>query len=261
MTSATILLAAHGSGDTSASNAYVRMLTDRLNNDLTPTPVLCAFRRGRPSFAEAIAGVMGDRVIVIPIMTSEGYFSTRVLPAAIAECPRAASMRVTMTAPLGLHPAFVDITESLLAGAVAQFAPPITDTTFLVVGHGTPRHAESRSRTVEVAEAIAARRNDWDIRHAFIDEAPHVGGLVATLGTKHVVATPFLIGGGHHATIDIPEQLGALREGDVHAAPFANTAGAVMRICTEAVGMHASIPDLVREIALAELTESTTGAL
>ncbi|HPF40995.1 MAG TPA: ferrochelatase [Phycisphaerae bacterium] len=260
MTGATILLAAHGSGDDSASNAFVHALTARLSNDLAPTPVLCAFRKGRPSFAEAIASVTGDSVIVIPVMTSEGYFSTRVLPAAIAESPRAASLRVTMTAPLGLHPAFVEITESLLAGAVAQFAPPIANTTFLVVGHGTPRHADSRSRTVEVVEAIAARRDDWDIRPAFIDEPPYVRDVVATLASRHVIATPFLIGGGHHATIDIPEQLGALREDNVGAAPFANIAGGVMRICTEAVGMHTSIPDLAREIALAELTESKTGA-
>ncbi|MCB9858315.1 MAG: ferrochelatase [Phycisphaerales bacterium] len=261
MNDVTILLAAHGAGDASPSNDYIRRLVDSLKDTLGSAQITCAFRKGAPSFADALSAVETHRIIVIPIMTSEGYFSKRILPASLAESPQFANLDVRITPPLGMHDGLIDITASLFEESIVRWGLKAPNSTLIVVGHGTRQHARSRCRTADVAEAILAQRPDWDVRAAFIDESPFVNEVAASLRDRNIIAVPFLIGGGHHALIDIPDQLGICTSAMDDEPPFVTTIEGRLRICTQAVGMHAKIPSLVRDIAMAHLTNSTAGAM
>lgn len=260
MSDVTILLAAHGAGDASPSNAFVTRLAGALRDSLSDVEVVCAFRKGEPGFADALTRVKSPRAVVIPIMTSEGFFSTRVLPAALAMSTHIADLDITIAQPLGMHPRFIDFTESLFENAIDDHGLNPADATFVVVGHGTRQHARSQSRTVDVADAVAVRHADWDVRSAFLDEPPLLTDVAATLRERHVVAVPFLIGGGHHASIDIPEQLGIARASS-EVAPCVGRASGRLKICARPVGMHATVPSLILEIALAAISESRTGVI
>lgn len=261
MSAVTIILAAHGSGDGSDANLRVHRLANALTADADASVVLAAFRKGRPSFADALDAVTTPRVVVVPVMTSEGYFTNNVLPAALAESPRFSEFDVCITPPLGMHPRMVDIAGELMADAARRCKLTAAETTVIIVGHGTRQHAGSRSRTDDVAAALGKRNPDWRIAPAFLDESPCLAEIVATQNRRNLIAVPFLIGGGHHATVDIPKQLGIGVDAIAAGAPFVNDEGGTIRICTSAVGMHARIPSLVRDVARSAVAINSAGAI
>lgn len=259
MTDVTVILAAHGAGDASDSNTYVRSLAAALHLSSDVADIRCAFRKGSPSFADALTSARTANVLVVPIMTSEGYFSTKVLPAALAESPRWCGLTVEILPPVGMHPRIIDLTRELIVEAAIRFKLSLDSSTVILVGHGTTRHRRSRSRTEDVAAALGDRHPGWRLATAFLDESPRLSEIALPLDRRNVIAVPFLIGGGHHAMTDIPNQLGLdetkIEEGK---SPGGLVNGAI-RVCTRPLGMHREFPMLLRDIVTAALRKKATG--
>lgn len=260
MSGYTLLLAAHGAGDDSPSNAHVRQLAAALSGEMGAVEIRCAFRKGAPSFDSVLAEVRTERVVVVPLMTSAGYFSTKILPESLRASPFWSVLDISISPPLGMHPRMIDIAEERIAHAAAAHALNPTESAAIVVGHGTRRHARSRSRTVDVAAALAERNPDWHITSAFIDDAPSLPDVVGTIDRRHLIAVPFLFGGGHHALVDIPRHLGVCPESRLVGPPHTCRDNGYMRICTESVGADPRVPSLVRDLARSMLDTSIQGA-
>ncbi len=200
-----IVLAAHGAGDDSPANALVRSFAARLQTERPAGKgVHVAFNLGTPHFSEVLAMVAGRRVLIVPIMTSDGYFMARVLPQQLLQAQGAADKHIAATTPLGVRPEAAELLRSRIAEAVRQFDLPPRETAAVLVGHGTQRSRQSGAATRAFAEQLAAG-DLLQVLPAFIDEAVHIGDVEQQLTPEanHVVLAPHLIGGGTHARRDI----------------------------------------------------------
>jgi len=214
-----VLLAAHGAGTGSSANRRVVELARRLGERLPGTRVRAAFTLGSPSYGAAAAeprGQAGRALIVVPVFTSDGYFTRQRLPSAVGACELATSI----TQPVGTHPKVVAavVTSALarlrrLAGgaegpAGARRAEPIA---CLVIGHGTERAPRSGEATEALASslrrAVAHAEIDVDVATAFFDQEPRLERVAAGLGAARCLTVPFLVGGGRHAALDVAARL------------------------------------------------------
>lgn len=81
--------------------------------------------------------------------------------------------------------------------------------TLVLLAHGSrdPRHAATIGA---VAAAVRAHRPGLDVRTAYLDhDAPHIGAVVAGLGTRPAVVVPLLLGNAYHGRVDVPTALAA----------------------------------------------------
>jgi sirohydrochlorin cobaltochelatase len=225
-----VVLAAHGSRRDPTANKIVQRLADRVAATGYFDQVATAFNQGTPTFATVLDSIAADAFVVVPVMTSEGFFSQVFLPEQLAlnQCYERVTVRVTSA--LGTHARIVNLVEQQIA----------TDTTHvIIVGHGSERHVQSRRATDELAAKLSARLPRKSVRVAFLDESPCIEDVVSMIpdGSRAVVI-PFLIGGGHHATRDIPDGLGSISDGSI--------------ACGEAIGGHPELWRVVVDLARGE---------
>ncbi|HEY9014699.1 MAG TPA: uroporphyrinogen-III C-methyltransferase, partial [Gemmatimonadales bacterium] len=83
------------------------------------------------------------------------------------------------------------------------------DVTLALVGHGTRRHPESRTTTLQLAETLKRRRVTGDVIAGFLDDEPGIESLLERASRSNLVVVPFLIGGSTHVEEDIPRRLSA----------------------------------------------------
>jgi sirohydrochlorin cobaltochelatase len=262
-----LILAAHGAGDGSPANARLLDLGRQLADRGDFAEVVVAFQRGTPSYTAALDSLSAPAVTVVPVMSSDGYFRRCALPAALAQSDRAKTWHLRITPPLGLHPELPAAVLGLIEGACANFAVRSAEAAFIVVGHGTRRNTKSRESTQRLRDALASRLPHRQMTAAFLDEPPMVEDVVAELTGRDseqsesaeraspsrvhavpqdLVIVPFLLGGGHHATTDIPTRLGL-------APPQSN--GSAVQVDTGAYRVL-FVPPLLESARLVDLIAS-----
>jgi glutamyl-tRNA reductase len=204
-----VLLAAHGAGDDSIANRRVRQLARRLARRLPGTVVGVGFTLGAPSWDEAASRLQrasGGELVVVPVLTSAGYFGGRRLPAAVDRW----DSTTRITPPLGTHPRVVGgvVARTLERLREARGEGPVV---CLVVGHGTARAAAGGEATEAVAgalrQALTGAGLDVDVATAFLDQEPLLEQAVRKLVAARIVVVPFLVGGGPHLEHDLAARL------------------------------------------------------
>lgn len=149
-------------------------------------------------------------VYVVPNFISEGYFTQTVVPRELE-----LSGRITKRSdgqlwrycePVGNHPL---MTELLLKRArdVAPDAAP-TETSLLIVAHGTDLNENSAVAAKREAEKIRARGKYAAVLNVYMEELPLVSDWSKLTETANVVVVPFFISDGLHSYEDIPRLLG-----------------------------------------------------
>lgn len=158
-------------------------------------------------------------VYVVPNFISEGYFTRTVIPREL-ELKEGITERVTgqvwkYCEPVGNH---ASMTELLLRRA-NEVAPgvPASETSLLIVGHGTNLNDNSAVAAKREVEAIRARGKYAAVLNTYMEEAPFVAEWAKLTETQHVVVVPFFIADGLHSYEDIPVLLGIEKKGDVFA--------------------------------------------
>jgi sirohydrochlorin cobaltochelatase len=242
-------VAAHGAGDESAANAGTRRVAEVAARFAGADEWSAAFNRGTPTYAEVLDRLTADEVVVVPLLTSDGYFHNSVLPRELGRNRRFDAVTLTTTAPLGLHPALRDYCARQVRAAALQFAVPASDATLVVVGHGTTRDPRSAAATRALATALYQRLGWTAARAAFLDDAPRLEELPATLATRYAVILPFMLGGGEHAATDIPQRLGAAVPADA-CLPADVAVDGRRFVLLAPLGEHPVVPRLVGELAM-----------
>jgi hydroxymethylbilane synthase len=208
-----VVLAAHGAGDDSPANQQVRALAESVASAITRSHgspgedarVGVAFRLGTPTFHDAFAQTPTAPLRVVPLMTSDGYFSRDVLQGALAHArPHAPA---TLAPPIGLDPRVRDLlvrpARQRLTHTSAEHAA------VLVVAHGTTRSLSSASSAFALAGDVRAALPEVLVRTAFLDQSPSIEAVAARLTARSLLVVPFLIGGGSHALADVPQRVRA----------------------------------------------------
>jgi uroporphyrin-III C-methyltransferase len=203
-----LVLAAHGSRRDPAANALVRRLAEAVRARRLFDEVAVAFHQGEPRFDTVLDELSVDEVTVVPLLTSAGHYADVVLPEALARNRRFAEIRLRQTPPVGTHSGIAPLVARRVTEVLRNEGIQRHSASLAIVGHGTPRHRESRTSALQLADTLRRRRVAGEVLTAFIDDDPPVSALLETVALSHVVVVPFLIGGGTHVAQDIPRILG-----------------------------------------------------
>jgi sirohydrochlorin cobaltochelatase len=175
--------------------------------------VQCAFWKEEPSLRDArffFADDMIGEVFVVQNFISEGYFTQTVIPRELElEGPsttRANGQIWIYCEPVGNNPL---VTELLLARAreIAPNAEP-TETSLLIVAHGTELNDNSAVAAKREAERIRARGEFATVANAYMEEPPLIAEWDRLTNAPNVIVVPFFIADGLHSYEDIPKLLG-----------------------------------------------------
>lgn len=243
---AALVLAAHGSGAGPGAAAQVGRHVRRLQRLGGFDEVVAAFRHGTPGFDTVLDGLRSRRVVVVPFMTSDGYFASAVLPDALERNRRRGEVTLAFTRPVGTHPRIGAVVAAHLRALLARHGLAPASVTVLVVGHGTPRNGRSRLATQVLASRLEALAVARRVGAAFLDDAPSVEDAARQVPGGNLVVLPFLIGGGSHAVRDLPRRLAEARRGEPNAEQ-----GPIL--LDRPVGALAGLTNLAAELAGAAL--------
>ncbi len=203
-----IILAAHGAGDDSAVNKRLCEIAEVLARDADYAFAIAAFQLGTPSYTDAFARVENSHIIVVPVLTNDGYYRRVVLPRALLCAPRPKEQIVHIAQSIGTHPRFRSLAAASVQKLMATAGLFAHNTSVVVVGHGTKKHADSRLATQTLAKSLARQLDGLECYAAFLDAPPLLDDVPRLLTKSNVILLPHLIGGGYHANDDIQKRLG-----------------------------------------------------
>jgi sirohydrochlorin cobaltochelatase len=150
-----------------------------------------------------------DDVYVVPNFISEGYFTRTVIPRELElEGPitQLGSKCVKYCEPVGNH----QRVHELLLRRAAEVAPgvPPSETSLLIVGHGTNLNDNSALAAKREVERIRELGIYAEVLSTYMEEAPLIAEWDQYTTQPHVVVVPFFIADGLHSYQDIPVLLG-----------------------------------------------------
>src|SRR5467141_4097716 len=208
-----LLIVGHGSTVNPDSSAPTLAHAAEIRQRKVFADVGCAFWKEEPSLRDAIFlfdPEAAREVYVVPNFISEGYFTQTVIPRELELNERSTKRPNGQVwkycEPVGNHPL---VTELLLQRA-REIAPgvPETETSLLIVAHGTDLNENSAAAAKREAEKIRALGKYADVLNVYMEEVPLVAGWRKLTKSPNVVVVPFFISDGLHSYEDIPVLLG-----------------------------------------------------
>ena len=251
-----VVLAAHGSLAEETSNDSLFELAQQVAASQIFSTVTPAFLNGLPSTSTVMSGLPAGDLVVIPVMTSDGYYVQNILPTALAENSNFESFRIFVSPPLGLHPEIASLVADRVSVLMNLLQLDSAETTIIVVGHGTRRNLDSSKSTEQLAARVQEHLPTANIRVAFIDQEPAMLQVIGEITTPHMLVVPFLIARGPHATVDVPAAFG-LPTGPNIEFPLVDFVGNGLIVCDLPVGLYPEMAELCIELATDQLLSGT----
>ena len=255
-----LVLVAHGAVDTPRSNQPIVELASEIADTSQFQSVTPAFLNGSPRLTEVLEHLEqaerldeSNRVVVVPVMTSQGYYLKKI-PDLIQQNSNVAKFDLRMTTVAGMHPAMSSIMCCRLQKQLDRLGAerPVT---VIVVGHGTRKNATSGQSTIALTKSIEQELKERSDRPmlrfetGFLDQDPELETVFNNIpADTNVVALPFLVALGPHMTDDVPNAMG-LHSGPSIEFPLIETSEARTIICEPPIGMYPEMSRLVVELA------------
>jgi sirohydrochlorin cobaltochelatase len=218
-----LLIIGHGSTVNPDSSAPTLAHAAEIRRRQIFAQVQCAFWKEEPSLRDArflFDPATIREVWVVPNFISEGYFTQTVIPRELELNGRITTRLSGQTwnyaEPVGNHPSMTD----LLVQRAREIAPsvPETDTSLLIVAHGTDLNENSAVAAKREAEKIRGLGRYANVLNVYMEEFPLVSDWRVLTSTPNVVVVPFFISDGLHSYEDIPRLLGIAVERSTSAA-------------------------------------------
>ena len=241
MSGSALVLAAHGSNHQPAVNEYLRRLAADVGRTCGFQEAAAAFHQGAPSFSDVLDTLTVDDMIVVPMMTSAGYYANEVLPRELRKNIRFDKCTVRITPPVGTHPGIVQLVLDLTEAVAREACVLLADASVVIVGHGTRRNADSRKATGALVACLGESGRFGEVFEAFLDQDPEVDTIGSRANFSVGIVIPFLIGGGPHAMEDIPRR--------VELGGASSSLPGRRFLFTSPVGTLPGIANIVRELA------------
>jgi sirohydrochlorin cobaltochelatase len=215
---AALLIVAHGSTVNPDSSAPTLAHASEIRRRRVFADVECAFWKEEPSLRDALflfdpAEVR--EVYVVPNFISEGYFTQTVIPRELELngriTKRSSGQIWKYCEPAGSHASMTD----LLLRRALEVAPGVdpTETSLLIVAHGTDLNENSAAAAKREAEKIRGLGKYAAVLNVYMEEPPLVSDWKQLTKTPNVVVVPFFISDGLHSYEDIPVLLGITKGG------------------------------------------------
>lgn len=247
MSGSALIIAAHGSRRAVGANQMVADYADRLAASGWFDEVTPAFHDGDPPFCEVLDRLAATDVTIVPMMTSDGYFTKELLPRELLKNKRASRVRLRQTRPVGVHPGLVGLVADRIDTLRSRYR--LDSVSVSIVGHGTSRHVQSRTATIRLVDSLRERAVARDVWPTFLDEEPYVDSLRNRTARVDLIVVPFLMINGPHATRDIPRALG-LTVPQGSQPPFFGRVDGRRVVCDAAIGTDDRIVELIAALAL-----------
>lgn len=221
-TDATLIILGHGSTQNPDSARPVFQHAQAVGAQAIFAGVKEAFWKQEPKLQDVLNEVQSDRVFIVPLFISEGYFTERVIPEALgfkqAENEQWSRTMVCdgrtfhFTKPVGTHPRITEVLLSKAKSMVEKFPFPRKarpeQTSLFIAGHGTQQNADSRKSIEHQVELIREMNIYAEVQPCFLEEAPLIADVPGLASCKNIVVIPFFISDGLHTVEDIPVLLG-----------------------------------------------------
>lgn len=219
---AALVLLGHGSTINDTSGDVVYQQARELRSRQLFAEVREAFWKQEPKIKDVLASLSANRIFIVPLFISEGFFSEEVIPGELGfrtEDTEEYSRKLERGAqclyyckPVGTHEGITDVLLDRAHKVVEMFpfprAPKAKDLTLFIAGHGTEQNENSRASIQHQAELIRARNLYAGVHAVFLEEAPKVSECFYIAETRHIVVVPFFVSEGMHSQEDIPVMLG-----------------------------------------------------
>jgi len=219
---AALVLLGHGSTVYDTSGEVVFQHARELRSRRLFTDVREAFWKQDPKIKVVLSSLSINRIFIVPLFISEGYFSKDVIPrelgfknegeSVFSRILHRGSQTLFYCEPVGTHDSMTNVLLQRARDAVEMFpfprAPKAKDLTLFIAGHGTEQNENSRASIQHQAELIRAQNLYAGVHAVFLEEAPEVSECFYLAETRHIVIVPFFIGEGMHSQEDIPVMLG-----------------------------------------------------
>lgn len=241
-----LLLFGHGTSDGSGS-AIADALAAEIRGHGLFGAVATSFALQPPSPAEALARLPHRRVLVVPLLATNGGVATTVLPRLLAESGDTA--RLTVLPPIGLDAEIRRITADIADRAIAAADLDPAETAVLVAGHGSTRRTASEHATGALAAALDRLGRYAEVAAVYLEQPPLASDWRDVTDRRHVVVVPLFISGGRHEETDLPALVRS-KGTRIDGAPMAD--GRRLWLTTS-VGRHPAMAALIARRALAAL--------
>jgi sirohydrochlorin cobaltochelatase len=214
-----LVIVGHGSTLNPDSSAPTHEHADAIRTRKIFDEVTACFWKEEPSMREVLRMIESDDIYVVPDFISEGYFTRTVIPRELGldgPVTSRGARTVKYCEPVGSHPR---MTEALLKRA-QEVAPdvPKTETSLVIVGHGTALNDNSAAAAKEQVHRIAALNRYGEVLAAYMEEPPLISEWDKLARCSNVLVLPFFIADGLHSYQDIPVLLGIEEEGQPAAS-------------------------------------------
>ena len=257
----TLVLGAHGSEAAPDSNAPVDDLANKIAQLDLFAHVTPAYLMGQPNMEQVLSVVPTEKVVVVPLMTSSGYYLNSVIPKKLAANEGAVGKQWFISPVAGMHPKIAPLMVDRITACLSEHDLQESETTIALIGHGTRRNKLSGKSTFALFEklktAFPAARN----RVAFLDQDPDATLVAASVLEGHTIVVPFLVSRGPHTTVDVPEAFG-LPSGPQVQFPLAiekkSRVGIQKTICESPLAYYPEMADIVIELAETAIEKQQT---
>lgn len=222
ITDAAMILVAHGAtaNDRSGEPAYRH--ASELRRRRLCSEVLECFVQHEPLVENVLERVTARRAVVVPLFTSEGWFSEHVIPERLGlrapgvdsyeRVAKVGSRIVHYARPVGSHPAMTEVLLARARDVVMKHPfprqPRPSEMALFIAGHGTSYSRGSREAIERQVSRVRNRNEYGEVHAVFLEEEPHVRDVWDLTSAKAIVVVPFFISDGLHAGEDIPNLLG-----------------------------------------------------
>lgn len=193
-------------------------------------------------------GIEPGPVVVVPVMTSNGYYLNRVIPGKLAENRNPQRYQWFVSEVAGTHRQIEGAMIERIQNRLADFQMSESQTTLLLVGHGTRRNRNSAKSTFALFEKLKSAFPSLRTRVAFLDQDPELKLVAASVVQGHTLVVPFLVSRGPHMTEDVPNAIGLPSGHDITFPFFKETAGRKVA-CQMPIGMYPEMADACIELA------------
>jgi len=219
---AALIVVGHGSTLNGDSAAPTYQHADEIRRRGVFGQVSEAFWKLEPGLSGVLRGIYAERVFIVPLFISEGYFTEEVIPremgfagdaaAGFDRVRRSGEQTLFYCGPVGTHESMTEVlvarADSVVEKNPFPRLPAADDRSLFIAGHGTGNNDNSRKAIERQVELIREQSPYRDVHAIFMEEEPRIEACWDLAETNNVVVVPFFISDGLHSFEDIPVMLG-----------------------------------------------------